>query len=120
VRDVEALDASGEFGKHEGVGERFLDGFPGRLEDAEALDVGLLCILSGEVHKGTFFAALGDGDFDTVVDAFAEESSEGFAVIEVDGDKDGAGDVVLIDVELFEEGREDLAGIECGVLLSHP
>jgi hypothetical protein len=112
VGDVEALDAAGEFGEHEGVGEGFLDGFAGRLEDAEALDEGLFCILSGEVDEGAFFSALRDGDFYAVVDAFAEEGGEGFAVVEVDGDKDGAGDVLLIDVELFEEGGEDYAGVE--------
>ena len=37
VGDVEALDAAGQFGEHEGVGEGFLDGFARGLEDAEAL-----------------------------------------------------------------------------------
>jgi hypothetical protein len=112
VGDVEALDAAGEFGEHEGVGEGFLDSFARGLEDAEALDEGLFCILSGEVDEGALFSALGDCDFYAVADAFAEEGGEGFAVVEVDGDEDGAGDVLLIDVELFEEGGEDYAGVE--------
>ena len=47
VGDVEALDAAGQFGEHEGVGEGFLDGLARGLEDAEALDVGLLGVLAG-------------------------------------------------------------------------
>ena len=105
--DVEALDAAGEFGEHEGVGEGFLDGLARGFENAEALDVGLLGVLSGEIDEGAFFSALGDGDFYAVIDAFGEERGEGFAVVEVDGDEDGAGDVVLVDVELFEESGED-------------
>ena len=101
VGDVEALDAAGQFGEHEGVGEGFLNGFAGGLEDAEALGVGLLGVLAGEIDEGAFFAALGDGDFDAVADALGEEGGEGFAVGEVDGDEDGAGDVVLVDVELL-------------------
>ena len=112
--DVEALDARGEFGKHERVGERFLNGFARWLEDAEALDVGLLGVLPGEVDERAFFTALRDGNFDAVVDAFAEERGEGFAIVEVDGDEDGAGDVVLVDVELFEEGGEDLPASKAG------
>ena len=54
VGDVEALDAAGEFGEHEGVGEGFLNGFAGGLEDAEALDVGLLGVLPGEVDRDRF------------------------------------------------------------------
>ena len=118
VGDVEALDAAGEFGEHEGVGEGFLNGFARWLQDAEALDVGLFCVLSGEIDEGTLFSALRDGNFDAVVDAFAEKRGEGFAIVEVDGDEDGAGDVVLIDVELLKEGGEDLAGVEGGFLLS--
>jgi hypothetical protein len=44
--------------------------------------------------------------------AFGQQGGEGFAVVEVDGDEDGAGDVVLVDVELLEEGAEDGAGVE--------
>ena len=112
VGDVEALDAAGQLGEHEGVGEGFLNGFARGLEDAEALRVGLLGVLAGEVDEGTFFSALGDGDFDAVAGALGEQRGEGFAVVEVDGDEDGARNVVLVDVELLEEGGEDGAGVE--------
>src|SRR5579859_890350 len=120
VGDVKALDAPGEFGEHEGVGKGFLDGFARRLENTEALDVGLLCVLSGQVDERALFSALGDGDFYAVVDAFGEKGGESFAVVEIDGDQDGAGDVLLVDVELLEEGGENGAGVEGGSLLSHP
>ena len=110
--DVEALDAAGQFGKHEGVGEGLLDGLARGLEDAEALNVRLLGVLAGEIDEGALFAALGNGDFDAMAGAFGEEAGEGFAVVEVYGDEDGAGDVMLVDVELFEQGAEDGAGVE--------
>jgi hypothetical protein len=59
--------------------------------------------LAGQVDEGTLFAALGYSEFDTMAGALGEESGEGFAVVEVDGDEDGAGDVVLVDIELLEE-----------------
>jgi hypothetical protein len=89
-----------------------LDGFAGGLEYAETLRVGLLCILTGEVDEGTLFAALGDSDFDAMAGAFCEEGGECFAVVKFGGDEDGAGDVLLVDVELLEKGAEDGAGVE--------
>ena len=115
VGDVEALDAAGQLGEHEGVGEGLLNGLARGLEDAEALDVGLLGVLAGEVDEGSLFAALGDGDLDAMAGALGEQVGEGFAVVEIDGDEDGAGDVVLVDVELLEEGAEDGAGVEGGL-----
>ncbi len=44
--------------------------------------------------------------------ALGEQGGEGVAVVEVDGDEDGAWDVVLVDVELLEEGAEDWACVE--------
>ena len=113
VGDVEALDAAGQLGQHERVGEGFLNGLARGLEHAEALRVGLLGVLAGEIDEGALFAALRDGDFDAVAGALGEQRGEGFAVVEVDGDEDGARDVVLVDVELLEEGGEDCAGVEC-------
>ena len=57
--------------------------------------------------------------------ALSEQGSERFAVREVDGDEDGAWNVVLIDVELFEQGAEYRAGVKLwfgsrGFVLSHP
>ena len=112
VGDVEALDAAGELGEHQGVGEGLLNGFARGLEDAEALRVGLLGVLAGEVDEGSLFSALRDGDLDAVAGALGEQSGQGFAVVEVDRHEDGAGDVVLVDVELLEEGREHIAGVE--------
>ncbi len=51
VGDVEALDAAREFGEHEGVGQGFLNGLAGGLENAEALNVRLTGVLTGEVGE---------------------------------------------------------------------
>ena len=109
MRDVEALDAAGKLGEHERVGERLLNGLARGLEDAEALRVGLVRVLAGEIDEGFLVAALGDGDLDLVAGALGEQRGEGFAIVEVDGDEDGARDVLLVDVELLEEGGEDVA-----------
>ena len=114
VGDVEALDATRQFGKHQDVGKGFLDGFARGLEDAEALDVGLLGVLTGEVDERAFFSALRNRDFDAAADAFGEQGGEGIAIVEVDRDEDGARDVVLIDVELLEQGGEDVSCVEDG------
>jgi hypothetical protein len=101
VGDVEALNAAGQFREHEGVGECFLNGLARWLEDTEALRVGLLGVLSGQVDEGALFSTLGDGDFDAMAGAFGQECGEAFAVVELGGDEDGAGDVLLVDVELL-------------------
>ena len=112
VRDVEALDAAGQLRQHQRVGERLLNGLARGLEDAEALRVGLFRVLAGEIDERAFFAALRHRDFDLVAGALGEKRGQGFAVVEVDRDEDRARDVLLIDVELLEEGREDRAGVE--------
>ena len=78
------------------------------LQDAEALDVGLLGVLAGEIDEGAFFSALRDGDLDAMAGALGEQGGKGFAVVEIDGDEDGARDVLLVDVELLEQGAERL------------
>jgi hypothetical protein len=84
----------------------------GGLEDAEALVVGLLGVEADEIDERAFFTALGGEDFDAMGCAFGEEVCEEGAVGEVDGDEDGARDVVLVEVELFEEGGEEGGGGE--------
>ena len=88
VGDVEALDAAGEFGEGEDVLQGFLDCLLAGLEDAEALVVALLGVLAGEVDERALFSALGDGEFDFVPGAFAEQSRKGRAVGKVDRDVD--------------------------------
>ncbi len=112
--DVEALDAAREFFESEGVLQGFLDGLDAGLEDAEALVVGLLGVLADEVDEGALFATLGCENFDAAVGALGEEFGEDDAVGELDGDEDRAGDVVLVEVELFEEGGEELCRVEGG------
>jgi len=76
------------------------------------LYVGLLGILASEVNKRAFLSALWDSDFNAVVNAFTEKGGKGLAIIEVDGDKNRAGYVMLIDVKLLEEGGEEVSGVK--------
>jgi hypothetical protein len=110
VGDVEALDAAGELFEGEGILESFGDGLLRGDEDAEALVVRLLGVLADKVDEGTLFAALRDGDVHAVTTLFRERIGEKLAVGEIDGDEDGAGDVTLIEVDLFEESGEEGSG----------
>ena len=69
--------------------------------------VGLPGVQAGEIDKGAFFSALRDSDFDAMAGALGEQGGKCFAVVEVCGDEDRAGDVLLVDVELLEEGGKD-------------
>ena len=115
VGDVEALDAAGQFFEGEGVLEGLLNGLDAGLEDAETLVVGLAGVLTDEVDEGTLFAALGGEDFYALAGACGEDFGEEGAVGELDGNEDGAGDVVLVEVKLLEEGGEECGGAEGGV-----
>jgi hypothetical protein len=55
-----------------------------------------------------------------VAGALGEQRGEGFAVVEVDGDEDGARDVLLVDVELLEEGAEKTGRRELRVFRLSP
>ncbi len=116
VGDVEALDAFGGLGEHEGVLEGFLHVLDAGLKDAEALVVGLLGVLADEIDEGALVAALGGGDLDFFAAALAEGVGEKGAVGEVDGDVDVFGDVGLVEVHLLEEGGEEDGGGEDGGL----
>ena len=69
VGDVEALDAGGELSECEGVLQGLLNGFLVRLEDAEALVIGLLGVLADEVYERAFIAALGGGELNAMLHA---------------------------------------------------
>jgi hypothetical protein len=112
VGDVEALDAAGQLGEHERVGQRLLNGLARGLQHAEALNVRLLGVLAGQIDERAFFSALRDGDLDAMAGALGEQGGQGFAVVEVRRDEDGARDVALVDVELLEQGGEDRTGVE--------
>ena len=97
----------GQLGEHQRLGQRLLNRLARGLEHAEALHVGLLGVLAGQIDQRALFAALRNGDLDAMAGALGEQCGECFAVVEVGGDEDGARNVVLVDVELLEEGGKD-------------
>ena len=103
VRNVKTFNAARQLREHERVGERLLNSLARRLQHAEALRVGLVSVLGGEIDQGFFVAALRDRDFDLVTCALSEQRRERLAVVEIDGDENRARDVMLVDVELFEK-----------------
>ena len=110
VRDVKTFDAARKLGKHEHIGEGFLDGLAGRFQNAKALRVGLLGVLAGEVDEGPLFAALRNDQFDAMAGALCEQGGESFEVGKIYRSEYGAWDVLLIDVELLEECGKDRSG----------
>lgn len=112
VGDVEALDAAGQLGKHECVLKGFLNGSLRGLHDAETLVETLAGVLAYEIDEGAFFSAQRDGDFYFVTTAFGEQAGESGAVGEIDGHVDGARYILLVDVQLLEQGGEEGSGLE--------
>ena len=118
MRDVEALDALGEFGEGERVLEGFLNRARIRFHYSETLVVGLLGVVAGEINEFALFSALRNGDVDArgssafAGELLAERFFEFFAVFEVDGDVDVARDIRLRQIELLDEGGEEFAGME--------
>ncbi len=104
----------GQLFEGERVLQGLLDGLDAGLQDAEALVVGLLRVLADEIDEGALFSALRGEDLDALAGALREEFGEDGAVGELDWDEDGAGDVALVEVELFEEGGEELCRAEGG------
>ena len=119
VGDVEALDAAGEFFERERVLQRFLDGLHVGLHHAEALVVGLLGVEADEVDEGALLAALRGENLHAAGGSFGQQLGKNSAVREVDRDEDGARDVVLVEVELFEQRGEEGGGgegvVRCGL-----
>ena len=112
VRDVEALDAARQLGQHEQVLQRFLNRLLRGLQHAEALIVALLRVLADEVDQRTLLATLRRGDLHAMAGALGEQMAERLAIREVDRHQDGARHVLLIDVELLEQGREEGGGLK--------
>src|SRR5271166_4597162 len=94
------------------------DRFGVGLEHAETLIVGLLGIRAGKVDEGTLIAALWDQDVNArgagigSSDLLGEQVFERRTIFEIDRHIEIARDIGLTDVELLEEGREKLSGME--------
>jgi hypothetical protein len=79
---------------------------------AESLRVRLLRILPGKIDERALFAALRDRQLDAPPDLLAQKVGQCFAIGKVYRHKNAARNVGLIDVELFQQCGEHLAGIE--------
>src|SRR4029077_3931254 len=117
VRDVEAFDALGELGQADGLLQFLLNLSRVGLQHAEALIVGLLGVVAGEIDQGALVSALWDQDVyargASAPVLFGEKVFEFFAVLEVDGHVEIPRNVRLADVELLEQGGEKFAGMKC-------
>ena len=112
VGDVETLDTIGELGELEGVLQYGLHHVGLGTHDAKTLVIGLLGILSDEVDQRTLVAANGDVDLDAAVHLFAEDFAEGFSVFELHGHKDIPRDVLVIEIDLLQQGAEKFARLQ--------
>src|SRR5882724_5071746 len=130
VRNVEALDASRQFGQAEGVLQRFLDGFGIRFHYAEALVVRLLGIVARQVEKSSLVAALGHKDVNScgagalARHLLAQNVFQRFTIFKLHGNVNVPWYVGLADVKLVEESRKEFVGMErtngaTGILARH-
>src|SRR5215472_11770361 len=106
VRNIKTLDAFRAVRETEHVLERFLYRLGVRLHNAEALVVGLLGVVAGEIDERTLVSAPRDKDVHTAAvrigKLFREQVLERFTVVEIDRNVDVSGNVGLADVELSE------------------
>src|SRR5580704_1408400 len=118
VRDVETLDALGQFGQAERFLQFFLNLARVGLEHAEALVVRLLGIVARKIDQRTLVPTLRDENMhacgaDTLVRLLLREQVlKSLAVLEIDGDVKIARNVRLADVKLLEQRRKKFARIE--------
>ena len=106
VGDVEALDAPGQVGQRQQILQRFLDHLARRLQHAEALIETLLGILPREVDQGTLLSAAGHAQLHFVLCALAQQGRERSAIGKIDRYVDRARHVLLVDIELLQQGGE--------------
>src|SRR5262249_31748852 len=72
----------------------------------------LLGVLRGQVDERALFAALRRDDLNLASSLFAQQLFERGPVFEVDGRKDVAGDILLIDVDLLEQRGKEFPRME--------
>ncbi len=114
VGDVEALDAPRQIGQGQQILQRLLDHLARRLQHAEALIETLLGILARQVDQGTLLSAARHGYLHLVLGALAEQRRQRVAVGKIHRDVDRARHVLLVDIQLLQQGREKEGGVEGG------
>src|SRR5438876_12101633 len=116
MRNVEALDADGQFRQSKRVLKRFLDGFRIRFHDSKALIIGLLGIGASKIDERTLVSALGYKDVDAgaagILDLVGQQFFEHLAIFKFDRHINISRYVGLTDVELLEQRRKKLTGME--------
>src|SRR5262249_61987763 len=112
VRDVKALDSPRQLGQAERVLQRFLRGFGRGLHHAKTLIERLFGVLCRQVDERALLAALGNQDFHFTPALVAEQLLQDRAVFEIHRRQDAAWNILLIDVDLLEQGGKEFSRIE--------
>src|SRR5512140_1836368 len=112
VRDVEAFNAFGQVRKHKNILEDRFQHVGARLHHSEPLIVRLLGIVADQIHQRAFITALRDDDVNAVATFFRQQRLECLPVLEVYRYVDLSRDVLLVQVQLRKEGREELSHVE--------
>ena len=107
VRDVEALNALWWLGQQQSILQRRLHRRDARLQDSEALVVRLLRVGADQVNQRALLPALRSSDLNLVPAALAQSVGQQLAVGKVDGHIDTARHIALIQIELFQQRREE-------------
>ena len=90
----------------------FLDGARGWLHHAEARVEAVFGVVLHQVEQGFLLAPLRGVDLHLAVALFREQFLERLAVFEIHRNVNGCRDVLLVEIDLFEQRREELRLVE--------
>src|SRR5215469_572999 len=119
MRDIETFNSLWQLRKDERILQRLLNGALAGLHHAEALVKRLLGVVAGKVDERSLLATLRHDQMNACSAAtlssnlVRQEFFQHLPIFEVHGDVYVAGQIWLADVELFQQGREELTGVEC-------
>src|SRR5260370_30791128 len=106
--NIEALDALRLFRKIEGILQGLTNRFRSRLQDAEALFEGMLCVVLNEIEESALGSALRREDFYFVPGALRQRGFDQFAIFEVRGDVNRFRQIFRFQIKLVQKRRNEL------------
>src|SRR5579859_1370585 len=117
VGDVEALDSLGNLRQSECVLQSFLYGLGRRFHHPKTLVKRLLGVLCHQVDQRSFFSTLGHQNLHFFLTLFPQQLFQRSAVLKIHRHQNIVGNILLINIDLLHQGREELSRRE---LLARP
>ncbi len=102
----------GGSGRPSADSQRVGNGLGAWLQHAETLHEGMLGVLFHELQERVFLSALRVQNFDAMPGRFGQDVFEQRAIFEIDGCVNVARQITGFEIELLQQGRQKLRGIE--------